>query len=154
MKKILYIDLDGVCGNFAKAIFDLSPNTNVAFYTNEVDDICEANPTIFHTLEPIEGAIEAVKELFELFDVLFLSTPMSKVPLSYTGKCVWIQTHFGKSEDRRLVLTHRKDLAIGDIIVDDTTRNGVDKFKGIHIHFASEKFPDWKTTLTHLKTLA
>lgn len=154
MKKILYLDLDGVLADFVKGVKKLSPNTDLTFYTKEVDDICEANPTVFHTLEPIEGGIEAVKELFDLFDVYFLSSPMYHVPLSYAGKRVWLETHFGALAEKRLVLTHRKDLVIGDIIVDDTFRYGVDKFKGIHVHFATEKFPDWQTTLTHLKTLA
>lgn len=154
MKKILYIDLDGVIADFVKGVKKLSPNTDLTFYTKEVDDICEANPYLFHTLEPIKGGIEAVKELFDLFDVYFLSCPMYHVPMSYAGKRVWLETHFGAQAEKRLVLTHRKDLVIGDIIVDDTTRYGVDKFKGIHVQFDTEEFPDWETTLTYLKTLA
>lgn len=154
MKKILYMDMDGCVVDFVKGVKALSPNTDLTFYTKEVDDICENNPYIFHTLEPIEGAIDAVKELFDLFDVYFLSCPMYHVPLSYTGKRVWLETHFGAQAEKRLILTHRKDLVEGHILVDDTTRYGVDKFKGIHIHFATEKFPDWDVTLRHLKSLA
>lgn len=152
-KKILHLDMDGVLADFVSAIKALSPNTDLQFYSKEVDDICAANPYIFHTLPPIEGAIEAVKELFDLADVYFLSSPMAHVALSYAGKRVWLHNHFGDIAERKLILTHRKDLVMGDILVDDTDRNGAGEFKGIRIHFATEQFPDWKTTLPYLKHL-
>lgn len=152
-KKILHLDMDGVLADFVRAVKALSPNTDLEFYSKEVDDICAANPYIFHTLYPIRDAVPSVIELFDLADVYFLSTPMWHVPLSYTGKRVWLETHFGKQAEKKLILTHRKDLVHGDIIVDDTDRHGVSEFKGIHVHFATEKFPDWKTTLPYLKTL-
>lgn len=159
-KKILKIDMDGVIADFDGAIKKICPEleTGDAFPDYEsrkqmVDIICEANPTIFHTLDPIEGGIEAVKTLMPLYDVYFLSTPMDNVPDSFTGKKIWLNTHFGKLAEKRLILTHRKDLAIGDYLVDDRLRNGVDKFKGKHIHFGQKKFPDWKTLLPFLVEL-
>lgn len=165
-KKILYLDLDGVLADFDKAIKKLDPkletrdvtidlNVKLASYESRsklVDELCEANPDIFHNLEPIDGAIEAVDELFELFDVYFLSTPMWNVPESFTGKRIWIHNHFGDKAKKRLVLTHRKDLAIGDILVDDRLKNGAGEFKGEHVWFATEKFPDWETTMNYLRT--
>lgn len=154
IKKILHIDLDGVIFDFSKAIKQLAPHIDTKSFSKEVDTLCEANPYIFHELEPIEDAIPSAIELFDLFDVYFLSTPMWGVPLSFTGKRLSLEKHFGKMAEKKLILTHRKDLVIGDYIVDDTDRHGVSEFKGIHIHFGTEKFPDWKTTLTHLKQLA
>ena len=49
-----------------------------------------------------------------------------------------------------MILTHNKNLSIGDFLVDDRLKNGVDKFKGEHIHFGTEKFPDWEVTLKYL----
>lgn len=153
-KKILHIDLDGVVADFGKGIKKLSPATDTSTFSKEVDDICAKNRTIFHDLEPIEDAVPSVIELFDLFDVYFLSTPMWHVPESYTGKRIWLENHFGELAFKKLILTHRKDLVIGDYLVDDMIRYGVANFKGIHIHFGSEQFPDWKITLTHLKQLA
>lgn len=153
-KKILHIDMDGVVADFDKAIKSLSPHTDTKAFSKEVDDICAKNPLIFHTLEPMENAIESVKELANHFEVYFLSTAMWHVPESYTAKRLWLEQHFGDFAEKKLILTHRKDLVIGDYLVDDRIRHGVENFKGVHIHFGSEKFPDWKTTLIHLKQLA
>ncbi len=103
-----------------------------------------------NNLFPLEGAIEAVNQLFPLYDLYFLSSPMWGVPESYIGKRIWIEKQFGVLAKKRLILSHRKDLHIGDFLVDDRTRNGAGDFKGFHIHFGTPAFPDWKTTLAFL----
>lgn len=153
-KKILHIDMDGCICDFQKAINKIAPHIDTTTYSKEIDDLCVHHPYIFHNLEPIKGGVEAVKELFNHFDVYFLSSPMWHVPLSFIGKRLWLEQHFWRLAEKRLILTHRKDLVIGDFLVDDMIRNGVAEFKGEHIHFGSEKFPDWKTTLTYLKNRA
>jgi 5'-nucleotidase len=156
-KKILYLDMDGVIANFDKGIKDICPDLQTSdeypdyeSRSLKVDSICEANPDIFHNLEPIEGAIDAVNKLFDEFDVYFLSTPMWNVPMSFMGKRIWLEKHFGEKAKKRLILTHRKDLNIGDYLVDDRTRNGAGEFTGEHIHFGTEAFPDWITTYQYL----
>jgi len=49
-----------------------------------------------------------------------------------------------------LILSHHKNLNMGDYIVDDRTARGVDKFVGEHIHFGTEKYPDWDAVLRYL----
>ena len=39
---------------------------------------------------------------------------------------------------------------MGDYLVDDSTRNGAGEFSGEHIHFGTDKFPDWKSVLDYL----
>ena len=53
-------------------------------------------------------------------------------------------------KQKRLILTHRKDLLIGDYLIDDRLKNGAGEFKGELIHFGTIKFPDWKTVLEYL----
>jgi len=156
-KKILYLDMDGVVADFEKSILNYCPELHTApEYANnkrkdaKIDLICATEPEFFHNLFPLEGAIEAVAQLFPLYDLYFLSSPMWGVPESYIGKRIWIEKHFGVLAKKRLILSHRKDLHIGDFLVDDRTRNGAGDFKGFHIHFGTTAFPDWKTTLAFL----
>lgn len=156
-KKILYIDMDGVIADFAKAINDIDPELDMSdsirdydSRSDKVDEICAVNRDIFEHLEPMPDSIETVKKLFDHFEVYFLSTPMWTLPESFSGKRIWLEKHFGIDAEKRLILTHRKDLAIGDYLVDDRKRNGAGGFRGKHIHFDTEEFPDWKTVYDYL----
>lgn len=158
-KKILYIDMDGVVADFWKEIQINQPNIDDKKYfptyadqEKQVNAICERNPHIFRYLLPIKDSIEATKPLFKKFDVYFLSTPMWDVPESYTDKRLWLGMHYGDLAEKRLILTKRKDLVIGDFLVDDRLKNGAKEFKGTHIHFGTKKFPDWKTVVDFLNT--
>lgn len=149
--------MDGVVADFHNGVlkydskaFSFDKDTNTA----AVNAVCESNPKIFSELEPIDGSIDAAKKLFDLYDVYFLSTPMWNVPQSFMCKRLWLEKHFGSSVEKRLILTHRKDFNIGEFIVDDTTWNGVDKFKGYHIHYGTEEFPNWIVTYNFLRKVA
>ena len=157
-KKVLYIDMDGVVADFWKAIQINQPKIDdknffptYADQEKEVDAICDRNPHIFKYLPPIKGAIEATKPLFKKFDVYFLSTPMWDIPESYTDKRLWLEKYYGDLAKKRLILTNRKDLAIGDILIDDRLKNGAKEFQGLHIHFGTKKFPDWESVTKYLK---
>lgn len=155
-KKILYIDMDGVIADFIGEMaiiapyLDLGEGPDYEERGRQLRLVCADHPTIFHDLKPIDGAIEAVKDLYKHFDIYFLSTPMWSLPESYSGKRIWLEKHFGHDAFNRLILTCRKDLNIGDFLVDDSTRNGAGQFKGEHIHFGSGFFPTWKETKDYL----
>lgn len=156
-KKTLYIDMDGVVADFRGAIKDLVPEAFDGDHNSSfklVNEICEDNPEIFDDLKPIQDAITRVDGLFDLYDVYFLSTPMWHVPESFTSKRRWIERHFGVHAEKRLILTHRKDLNIGEFLVDDSDWHGVKEFKGTHIHFGTDKYPDWNATYTFLEDMA
>jgi 5'(3')-deoxyribonucleotidase len=158
-KKVLYIDMDGVVADFWKAIQLNQPKIDDKKYfptyadqEKEVDAICERNPHIFRYLLPMKGSIEATKPLFKKFDVYFLSTPMWDIPESYSDKRLWLEKYYGDLAKKRLILTNRKDLAIGDILIDDRLKNGSEKFKGKFIHFGTGAFPDWDSVVKFLNT--
>ena len=158
-KKVLYIDMDGVVADFWRAIQLNQPKiddkkyfTTYADQEKEVNAICNRNPHIFKYLNPIAGSIEATKPLFKKFEVYFLSTPMWEVPESYSDKRLWLEKYYGDLAKDRLILTKRKDLAIGDILIDDRLKNGAKDFKGIHVHFGTKKYPDWDSVIKFLKT--
>lgn len=160
MKKILYIDLDGVAADFEKAMTDLCPDLNIKDGIDYdarsiiVHKVCKENPDIFHNLEPIEGAIDAIHMLLDdpKYEVYFLSTPMWQLPESYIGKRLWVGYYFGEKAADRLILSQRKDLNIGDYLIDDTRRNGVEFFTGEHIHFGGDEYPTWKEVITYLES--
>jgi 5'-nucleotidase len=150
-KKILYVDMDGVLANFDKKVLEIDP-TIVSLSFNEpnyeersikVGEVMINNPRLFKDLEPIPGSIEAVKRLWPYYDILFLSTPCWFVPESFMDKMIWIHEHFGDDAANRLILSQRKELSMGDYLVDDRLANGAEYFMGEHLHFGHGKYPTW-----------
>jgi 5'-nucleotidase len=70
--------------------------------------------------------------------------------MGWTGKRIWLEEQFGEKINGKLILTHRKDLVKGDILIDDRPNNGAKDFEGEWIHFGSENFPDWSSVIKHL----
>jgi 5'-nucleotidase len=145
MKKILYIDMDGVIVDFDSGINALTKEEKEAYLNKYAQ--C---PKIFSKMKPITGGLEAVKELFEFFDVYILSSPSWGNSSAWSDKYEWIVKHLPFME-RRLILSSQKHLNAGDYIIDDRLHNGVSEFQGEHIHFGTDAFPDWETTITYLR---
>lgn len=148
-KLICYIDMDNVIVNFESGIEKLTERQKTK-YQGRLDEV----PHIFSFMEPVEGAIEAVKELAKKYDVYVLSTSPFQNPTAWKDKIEWIHKYFGKDQSsilyKRLILTHHKDLNKGDILIDDRTKNGADKFEGELILFKSDKYPNWEVVLKDL----
>ena len=147
MKKILYVDMDGVLVDFASGIARISDEER-DLYADRIDDV----PGIFALMEPMEGAVEAYLELSKLFDTYVLSTAPWKNPLAWSDKLVWVKRYLGAAAHKRLVLSHHKDLNRGDFLIDDSTKNGADQFAGELILFDSPEFPDWPSVLDYLRS--
>lgn len=147
MKKLLHIDLDGVIADFISAMHS-HPLKEIPPYDEHPDTI----PHIFRNLQPIEGGVTAVQNLMNSnkYEVYFLSTAPWNNPSAWTDKRLWLEEQFGDAVNRRLILTHRKDLIRGDILIDDRPNNGADKFQGEWIQFGSEKYPNWDEVLKYL----
>lgn len=147
MKPILYIDLDGVVANFELAM-QTHPLRDVTPYDLQPDTI----PGIFRELKPIRDAISSVNKILQSdqYEVYFLSTAPWNNPSAWTDKRLWLEDHFGEKINRRLILTHRKDLIKGDFLIDDRPNNGAKDFEGTLIHFSSESFPNWFSVLDFL----
>jgi len=140
-KQILYIDMDGVLVDFDDTI-------------NKYKEVCEKPhrevPWIFSVMQPMPGAVEAWYKLSWIFDCYILSTPPWRNPVAWQDKRIWVEKHFGESAYKKLILTHRKDLAIGDYLIDDRTSNGAKDFQGKFIQFGTPKFPNWDAILLYL----
>jgi 5'-nucleotidase len=145
--KILYIDMDNVLVDFASGITRVSPEVKTQ-YEGYLDNI----PGIFSLMDPVEGAIESYGKLSTNFETFILSTAPWDNPTAWSDKLLWVKKYLGKYAHKRLILSHYKNLHIGDYLVDDRTKNGVDKFQGEHIHFGTAQFPDWSAVVTYLET--
>jgi 5'-nucleotidase len=149
MKKTLYIDMDNVLVDFSSGMAACDPAL-LKQYEGHPDEI----PGIFGLMQPIPGAVEAYRELSEIFDTYIASTAPWNNVQAWTEKRIWVEAYLGEPAQKRLILTHHKNLLRGDFIVDDRTRRGVDRFEGEHVHFGTERFPDWETVLEHLRAQA
>lgn len=141
MKKIVYIDMDGVCCDFEKAWPLVAKPVWIPGQDKEVP------VGFFENLEPIKGCVEAIHKLAEKFDVYILSTPQWSNPNSWSEKHKWVVKHLGEPLFKRLILSHHKRLNKGDYLIDDNVHEG---FEGEHIHFGSSRFPDWESVVEYL----
>ncbi|MDA7706927.1 hypothetical protein N8836_04105 [Flavobacteriaceae bacterium] len=145
--KLLYIDLDGVVADFVSAM-NSHPSRNQPPYDLDPDTI----PGLFRNLEPIKDAIASVNKLLnsDKYEVYILSTAPWNNPSAWTDKRLWIEEQFGDKINRKLILTHRKDLVKGDILIDDRPNNGAKDFEGQWLQYGSEIYPDWNSILKYL----
>lgn len=149
MQKILYIDMDGVLVDFKSGITRLAAD-ELREHEGHLDDV----PGIFALMDPMPGAIEALRELSQLFDTYLLSTAPWKNPSAWSDKLLWVQQHLGAPAHKRLILSHHKDLNRGDFLIDDGLSNGADRFIGEHIHFGNDPFSDWPAVMRYLRVAA
>ena len=145
MKKILYVDMDNVLVDFPSGISKISKALQ-----SEYEDNLDEVPGIFSLMEPIEGAIESYKILSQKFDTYILSTAPWKNSSGWSDKNEWVKKYLGDVAYKRLILSHHKNLNYGDYLIDDRLANGANLFDGEHIHFGSDKFPDWGSVCSYL----
>ena len=135
MKKTIFIDMDGVIANFAKAAEEGGWSHRPDKHVN------------YGELEVMPGAEEALRKLNQDFDIFIASTPPWDRPDMWGAKREWIAKHFPYLK-RKLILTHRKDLLIGDILIDDSRWRGQPDFKGAWLWFGTnQRCLDWPSTL-------
>ena len=143
--KLLYVDMDNVLVDFPSGVARIEPELARAF-EGRLDEV----PGIFALMQPVLGAVAAFEVLTRHFDTYVLSTAPWENPSAWSDKLQWVKRHLGAAARKRLILTHHKDLNVGDFLIDDRTKNGVERFRGEHIHFGSERFPDWEAVLAYL----
>lgn len=157
MRKKVYIDMDGVLVDIKPKVEHIRKNLIVftnyageAVSLHDQPDRIDEVPFLFEDLPPMEGAVEAYNHLNSLFDVYILSTAPWNNPNAWLQKRLWVEEHLGAAATKRLILSHHKNLMIGEFLIDDRTKNGAGEFNGEHIHFATDRFPDWNSVVDYL----
>ncbi len=141
--------MDNVLVDFKTGIDKLSEEIKLK-YEGNLDDV----PGIFGLMEPMPLAIESVKKLAQEYDLYVLSTAPWKNPSAWSDKLEWIKKYFGDHQQsifyKRLIISHHKNLNMGDYLIDDREKNGAREFEGELIQFGSDKFPDWRSVTDYL----
>ena len=138
--------MDNVLVDFPSGITQLSKD-QLFQYEGDLDEV----PGIFSLMVPMPGSIEAYSELSTLFDTYILSTAPWENSSAWSDKINWVKKYLGGDAYKRLMISHHKNLNIGDYLIDARTRNGADKFLVEHIHYGKTKFPDWGAVLDYLR---
>lgn len=156
-KKIIWFDMDGVLVDFRKGVDEILER-NPEFrekYENEYDTM----HGVFRNPPPMEGAIEAVKKLAESgkYELYIASTAPWENPEAATDKRYWVEKHFGDLFKKKMVITHLKNMLIGDYLIDDRIANGAGEFKGELLRFGYDyrnntpnEYPNWESILNKL----
>lgn len=138
-KPIIYIDMDHTFCDFAS-----HREVWQKFATTETEKKFPWSMRgFFESIPPMPNAFDFWNEWFDKCELYFLTRPSLLNRHSYTEKANWVFKHLGQDALEKLILSPRKDLLIGDILIDDYGGNGQSEFTGEWWQFASEKYKNW-----------
>ena len=100
-----------------KNIFDVIPEERRDFMKVQMRE-----PGFFTSLEVMEGAQEAIRELSEHYE-LFIVTAAMEVPTSFAEKFIWLRTHFPFIDPMNFVFCGHKFVIAADYLIDDHVRH-------------------------------
>lgn len=162
-KTKIFVDMDGVLVNFQSGIDKLDKATKRKYADDpstssgqvrkaHYDDV----PGIFSTMDPMPGALDAVRALQAMgYDLYILSTAPWGNPSAWADKVAWVTKHLDDVFHKKMIITHCKGLLAaqeGAYLIDDRTGHGASDFGERHIQFGTERFPDWASVVEFLQS--
>ena len=148
-RELIFIDMDGVLADAEAKMNIWSEKLGIS--TNELfKKKFYHMPGFYLDLPPVPGAIEAFQKISQRYEAYILTAPSWENPSCYTDKRLWVEKYLGQAAYKRLIISNDKSLFTGKALIDDRTKYGVTKFKGEHIHFGGDKFPNWESVLNYL----
>mgnify|MGYP003652645050 FL=1 len=156
-KLIIYIDMDGVLCNFDKAAQDMREKLPFetelkpsATYESSDKGFKFDEALDFSKFEPMPDALDSVQKIIDMgHEVYIATTPPWGNPDAWGQKRNWVEEHLPQLK-RKMFLTHRKDLLIGDVLIDDSTYRGQPEFSGTWFHFGKNGM-DWRCVVEEIK---
>lgn len=145
IKPVVYVDMDNVLVDFQSGVDALTEEEKTE-YAGRYDEV----PNIFSRMKPMPGAIEAFKALSHHYDMYILSTAPWANTTAWKDKVMWVKKYLGIYGYKRLILSHRKDLSVGCILIDDRARKGAAQFEGTWLQFGKEPTNNWEATVKYL----
>lgn len=107
-----------------------------------------------HNQEEVAASPRSVHALAELYDLQFVIAAAHDEWETALQKKSWIEEHIGVPAWGRIILTSRKDLVLGDYLIDaHPDRFCGSDFMGTLIHFGSDGFKDWPEVMTYFSRL-
>lgn len=124
----VFVDMDGVIVDFDRFRADRG-------LTGEQ---VKAMPGAYLQMQPIDGAIAAVRSLIGMgYDVWLATKPPTGIPHAYSDKAAWVLEHLPELR-RRIIITHDKGLLgdEGDYLCDDRPHKAnCERFSGTLLRF-------------------
>jgi len=180
-RKIILIDMDGVISDIEKGFrkawsekyskipcplpqnrktHSLKGNFNRKYF-NDIDSIIYSKGFI-KNLPPIDGAIKALEEIAQKYEIFICSTPLQEYKNCILEKYAWIEKQLGNEWIKKIILTRDKTIVKGDILIDDNPYadcDGLEKPEWEHIiydqpynkHIINKKRISWNNWKEVLK---
>jgi glutathione S-transferase len=127
----IFIDMDGVIVDFD------GYKEKLGLTGDQIKKI----PGAYLAMEPVHGAIEAVRSLIGMgYDVWVASKPPTGIAWAYADKVSWVLRYLPELK-RKIILTHNKGLLgdAGDWLIDDRiTKAGCAYFPGGILDFRTK----------------
>ena len=139
--KPVLIDVDGITANFCGGLcdyfkdrFDIDVDQSKIFgdVRDEAkglwDDECEdfvKSEGFARTLKPYPGSVEAIRDIIEEYDVVFVTSPYGGSHTWCWDRFMWLRDHFQISRDD-IIFARDKRFVSGITLIDDRYENVID----------------------------
>lgn len=105
-------------------------------------------------MEAYGSSVKAFAELSVKYSPYVLISNDFNVPGNLPGMYAWVERHIGVPAWNRIIVSNRKDMVLGDYLIDrHTERLGSEDFMGTVLHFGEDPFRTWEEVLVYFDRL-